>query len=174
MNWSSTDVVCIAHTDDPDGKVILWIGVGPRAVPFPSPTTSASMWLSDASGFYSTTVSRMLKSNCVSRTSSKRPVTYPLLLEPTDIIDPTAILREPFTTSLGITICAENMPWAEGTAGFFLGVPSVNKLFLVTARHVLFPRSKNEPFECTDESQARHNVLVLSETSFIPAAAHLY
>ena len=100
----------------------------------------------------------------MSRTSSKRPVTPCFLSPPT--LSTTAILREPFTTSLGITICAENMPWAEGTAGFFLAVPGVNKLFLVTARHVLFPRSKNEPFECTDESQARYNVLVLSETSF--------
>jgi hypothetical protein len=33
----------------------------------------------------------------------------PQLLELTDIIDPTAILREPFTTALGITICAEEL-----------------------------------------------------------------
>jgi len=57
----------------------------------------------------------------------------PRLLKPTDIIDPTTILREPFTTTLGITICAEDTPWAEGTAGFFIAVTGLNKLFLVTA-----------------------------------------
>jgi len=93
---------------------------------------------------------------------------YPMLLEPIDITNPTAILREPFTISLGIIICAQNMQWVEGTAGFFLGVPSIKKLFLVTTCHILFPwsRSKNEPFECTNESQTRREVLVLSEATF--------
>jgi len=61
------------------------------------------------------------------------------------------------------------MPWAEGTGGFFLGVDDGNgkkSLFLVTARHVVFPQSDNSLFERKSESQPRHNVLILSESSF--------
>ena len=53
-----------------------------------------------------------------------------MLLEPTGIINPTAILHEPFTISLDITTCAQNTQWVEGTAGLFLGVPGIKKLFL--------------------------------------------
>jgi hypothetical protein len=92
------------------------------------------------------------------------------LLEPTDEIDPTAILREPFTATLGLTICSQLSPWAEGTGGFFLEVDDGNgkkSLFLVTARHVVFPQSDNSLFdERRSKSQPRHNVLLLSESSF--------
>ena len=55
---------------------------------------------------------------------------YPMLLEPTDIINPTAILHEPLTISLVITTCAQNSQWVKGTAGFFLGVLGIKKLLL--------------------------------------------
>jgi hypothetical protein len=58
----------------------------------------------------------------------------PALLKPTDIIDPTAIVREPFTTTLGMNICAENTPLVEGTVGFFMAVNGVDKLYGVTLR----------------------------------------
>src|ERR1700722_18846261 len=90
----------------------------------------------------------------------------PRLLRPTDIIDPTAILREPFTTTLGITICAEDTPSAEGTAGFFIAVTGFNNLFVLTPRHVLSPGPENQHSGRTTQSRPRHNVLVLSEASF--------
>jgi hypothetical protein len=65
-----------------------------------------------------------------------------------------------------MAICAQDMPRAEGTAGFFLTVTGVNKNFVVTARHILFPRSDSTSFEHTNESQARRDVLLLSESSF--------
>jgi len=161
VNWSSTDIVRISYVDDPCGDLILWIGV--RSCPTP---------LCYDVGIDIALQCKRLLLDChiedvdiELRESDIIQTVGPPLLKPTDIIDPTAILREPFTTTLGITICAQHTR-AEGTAGFFLAVPGVNKLFLVTARHVLFPWSDNKPFECTDESQARHNVLVLSESSF--------
>ena len=53
--------------------------------------------------------------------------------------DPTAKAREVFSTSLGIPICAEDTPHIGGTAAFFFSVTHhPGKLFLLTARHVLF------------------------------------
>jgi hypothetical protein len=82
----------------------------------------------------------------------------PQLLQPTFDIDPTVDVREPFTATLGLTVCAQSMPWAEGGDG--------KRLLLATACHVVFPQADNDLFEHKSESQRRHNVLVLSEASF--------
>ena len=162
VNWSSTDIVCISYVEDPCRNLILWIGVRPRPTPLSynvgiDVALQCKRLLLD---YHIADVDVELRESDIIQTVG------PLLLKPTDIIDPTAILRKPFTTTLGITICAQYMQWAEGTAGFFLAVPGVNKLFLVTARHVLFPKSDNKPFVSTNQGQARCNVLVLSESSF--------
>jgi hypothetical protein len=137
VDWSSTDIVRIAHDDEPDGNLILWIGIWVR------PTR-----LSYEVGIeVALQCKRLLLDHSITdvdvelRESNIIQMVGPRLLKPTDITDPTAILREPFTTTLGITICAEDTPWAEGTAGFFIAVTGVNKLFLVTARHVLYTSS---------------------------------
>jgi len=162
VNWSSTDIVRIAYVDDPDGNLILWIGVRPRPNPL-----SFDVGIDVALQCKRLLLDHRLADVDVElRESDIIETIGPPLLEPTDITDPTAIQREPFTATLGITICAQDRPWAEGTAGFFLAVIDVNKLFLVTARHVLFPRSDDKHFEHTHETQARHNVLLLSESSF--------
>jgi hypothetical protein len=162
VDWSSTDIVRIAYDDEPRGNLILWIGVWARP-----PRLSYEVGIEVA-----LQCKRLLLDHGITdvdvelRESNIIRMAGPQLLKPTDIIDPTAIPREPFTTTLGITICAEDTPWAEGTTGFFIAVTGIDKLFLVTARHVLFPQAENKHFERTSESQPRHNVLVLSETSF--------
>ena len=71
-----------------------------------------------------------------------------------------------FTHALGIPICAKLTPWVEGTLEFFEEGGDSKKPLLVTARHAIFHQTDNEPFERKLVSQKRHNVLVLSETSF--------
>ncbi|KAI0277793.1 hypothetical protein BGY98DRAFT_977540, partial [Russula aff. rugulosa BPL654] len=61
------------------------------------------------------------------------------MYEPVPSSDPTVQVREPFSTALGITICAEDTPHIQGTATLFFTVSSKpGKLFLLAARHVLF------------------------------------
>ena len=93
----------------------------------------------------------------------------PQLLQPTLDSDTIADVREPFTATLGITICAQSTPWAEGTGGFFLSEGGDGKrLLLVTARHIVLPPNKenNDLFEPKSNSQHRRDALVLSDASF--------
>ncbi|KAF8331414.1 uncharacterized protein EI90DRAFT_3016408 [Cantharellus anzutake] len=162
VNWSSTEIVRIAYLDEPDGNLILWIGV------YSTPTRLSY----DVGIEVAVQCKRLLLDYSIQgvdvelRESDFVQFAGPALLKPTDIIDPTAIVREPFTTTLGMNICAESTPWAEGTVGFFMAVNGIDKLYGVTARHVLFPRAENKDFERINDSLPRHNVQLLSEAAF--------
>ncbi len=138
VNWSSTEIVRIAYIDEPDGNLILWIGV------YSTPTRLSY----DVGIEVAVQCKRLLLGYGIQdvdvelRESDFIQSARPALLKPTDIIDPTAIVRKPFTNTLGMNICAENSPWAEGMIGFFMAVNSV------------------------DNSQPRHNVQLLSEAAF--------
>lgn len=171
VDWSSTEIVRIGYVDEPSGNVILWVGVWR-----PDPRRGSTPLSYDVAINVALKCKKLLEHygimdvNVELRESDIIQSVGPQLLEPTySRIDPTAILREPFTATLGLTICAKPTPWAEGTGGFFLEVDDGNgkkSLFLVTARHVVFPQSDNSLFERRSESQPRHNVLLLSESSF--------
>ncbi|KAL6303949.1 hypothetical protein BKA93DRAFT_785418 [Sparassis latifolia] len=80
----------------------------------------------------------------------------------------TARAREPFSTALGLPICAEVTPSIEGTGGFFISDPrKPGKIYLVTARHVVFHTDKgsNELYQHRDSSQRRRNVLLFGDAA---------
>ncbi|KAF8885889.1 hypothetical protein CPB84DRAFT_1850262 [Gymnopilus junonius] len=173
VNWSSTDIVRIAYDDWIHGDNILWIGVwsSPTRLSYEVGIKVAQQCQRLLYDHGITNFEVELRESDLIQTSRNQRA-FPPLLKPTDIIDPTAILREPFTTTLGITVCGHYMPCAEGTAGFFIAVPGVNKLFLVTAHHVLFPGNENKHVEYTNKSQLPYEVLdqgivIVSEESRI-------
>ena len=165
VNWSSTEIVRIAYVDEPNRNLILWISV--YSVYSHSPRLSYDVGIEVAVQCKHLLLSYGIQDVDVELCESSDFIQSagPAPLEPTDIIDPTAIVREPFTTTLGMNICAENTPWAEGTVGFFMAVNGAGKLYEVTARHVLFPQAENKHFEHTNDSQPRHNVQLLSEAA---------
>ena len=162
VNWSSTEIVRIAYVDEPDGDLILWIGV------YSTPTRLSN----DVGIEVAVQCKRLLIRYGIQDVdvelceSDFVQSAGPVLLKPTDIVDPTAIAREPFTTTLGMDICAEKTPQTEGTVGFFMAIDGVDKLYGVTTRHVLFPRVENKTFEHTNDSQPRHNVQLFGEAAF--------
>ena len=88
----------------------------------------------------------------------------PKFLVPTSRFDPTAEVREPLTTTLGLPIYAQ----LGGTGGFFITAGGDTKrLLLVTTRHVLFPSdtSTNTLFR-HKKSQPRQNVTLFSGSAF--------
>ena len=83
--------------------------------------------------------------------------------------DPTAKAREVFSTSLGIPICAEDTPHIGGTAAFFFSVTHhPGKLFLLTARHVLFhpDDEPNELYVYRGIGDKKRDVLLLGDEGF--------
>jgi hypothetical protein len=67
------------------------------------------------------------------------------LYEPAITANPAAVLREPFSTSLGIPISPADSPNFGGTGGFFfLDKAKPGVLYLLTARHVLFDPNQEE------------------------------
>jgi hypothetical protein len=171
VDWSSTEIVRIGYVDEPSvlGNVILWIGVWR-----PDARRGSTPLSYDVAIDVALKCKKLLEQYGIMdidvelRESDIIQSVGPRLLKPTDDIDPTAIVREHLTATLGLAICVKHMPWVEGTGGFFIEVNNGNgkSLFLVTARHVVFPRSDNRLFERRSESQPRHDILLLSESSF--------
>jgi hypothetical protein len=93
------------------------------------------------------------------------------LYKPAISANPAAVLREPFSTSLGIPISPAKTPWVEGTGAFIFidnnrpGIP-----LLLTARHVLFnpDEEKNELYVFREGTgQPRRHVMLLGTDAFM-------
>jgi hypothetical protein len=161
VEWTSTDVVRIGYVEESSSNVVLWIGVKPGSLSYEQGIEVALQCKRLLLEYGINDVDVEIRQSEVIRSAG------PQLLQYTFHIDPTVDAREPFSTTLGITICVQSTPWVEGTGGFFLDEGGDGKrLLLATARHVVFPQADNDLFERKSETQPRHNVLVLSEASF--------
>ena len=92
------------------------------------------------------------------------------LHKPAITADPVAIVREPFSTTLGIPICNAATPNFEGTGGFFfVDTAKPGILYLLTARHVLFHPDKEENKLYTfgeGTGQTKRKVMFMGEAAF--------
>ena len=160
VDWSSTDVIRMGYIDDPSRNVTLWIGTRPGSLSFEVGANVVLQCKRILLEYDIHDVEVEIRESEIIRSAG------PPLLQPASYeVDSTIDVREPLTTSLGITICARSTPWAEGTGGFFIDKGSDGGgLLLVTVHHVIFPDS-NMPYEFS-EDQPRHEVLVLSQSSF--------
>jgi hypothetical protein len=163
VQWTSTDVVRVGKTGESFAPVVLWIGVRPASLSGYDGLDVASKCRELLVEHDITNVDVEIRESDVTRWAG------PKLLTPTYSSDHTVNVREPLTTTLGLPICAQSTPWAEGTAGFFIAEGGNNKrLLLVTARHVVFTPGKNDNkhFERKNESQRRHNVALFGFATF--------
>ncbi|KAJ7145815.1 hypothetical protein C8R44DRAFT_755948 [Mycena epipterygia] len=163
VKWTSTDVVRIGNPGESSAPVILWIGVMPASLSGDDGVVVASKCreLLVENGIADVDVE--IRESVVTRSAG------PKLLTSTYFSDPTAGVREPLTTTLGLPICAQFTPWAEGTGGFFFAEDgNTERLLLATARHVVFPPDMNENkhFECKKNSQRRYNVTLFGDAAF--------
>ncbi|KAF9778336.1 hypothetical protein BJ322DRAFT_1092735 [Thelephora terrestris] len=92
------------------------------------------------------------------------------MYKPAISANPAAIVREPFSTTLGIPICNAKTPNFEGTGGFFfVDTAKPGILYLLTARHVLFHPDKEENalYKFREGSgQASRKVLLMGKATF--------
>jgi hypothetical protein len=166
VKWTSTDVVRIGNVEESSAPVIVWIGVMPASLSGHEGAIAAFKCRELLVEYNIADVDVEIRESVVTHT------TGPKLLAPIysgSFFQPAGI-RETITTTLGLPICAQSTPWTGGTGGFFIAEGgNTKRLFLVTARHVIFTssdKSKNNHFECTNDSQRRHNVMLFSDASF--------
>lgn len=169
VNWNSIDPVRIGYVDELSAPLVLWIGIRPDSqVPYEVNYSVAAKCkaLLVAHGTKDVEV-EMRKSWLVELDGPK-----PKLLQPADDNDPTVVARRPFTCTLGTPICAQSTSWAQGTAGFFISERgNDDKVYFVTARHVVLPRSQGKPYdnkhyERKFNSQRPSHVMIFNQSSF--------
>ncbi|KAL5480626.1 hypothetical protein ACEPAI_1897 [Sanghuangporus weigelae] len=161
--WNSIDVVRISYVGESFRPVILWIGVQPESLSVEDGTKVARSSQEILVQFGIVDVDVEIRESLVT------PLDGPKLLVPTFSSDPTVDVRTPLTHTLGLPISGKLTPWIEGTGGFFIAEGGGSKrIFLVTARHVVFKpnRNDNKTFEHNSPSAPRREVILLSDAAF--------
>ncbi|KAM5543702.1 hypothetical protein V8D89_002319, partial [Ganoderma adspersum] len=163
VKMGSTNIVRIGYVGDANPPVILWIGVWPK-------TLSAIAGREVALACKAVLVEHGIEDVEVEiRESRVTRSAGPKLVKPSCTSDPTAEFRICLTPTLGLAISNAATPWAEGTGGFFISSGGAdNKVFLVTARHVVFrtKEGNNELFENKNPSTPRRDVVLLGEGAY--------
>ncbi|KAL4077475.1 hypothetical protein J3A83DRAFT_4388852 [Scleroderma citrinum] len=162
VQWTSLDPVRIGSAGDLSPPVIVWIGVRPGSLSAEVGVEVAMHCKGLLSAHSIDDIHVEIRESEVFRSAG------PKMYKPARTSNPTARAREPFSTALGLPICAELTPSIEGTGGFFISDPRYpGKLYLVTARHVLFPPGKdsNELYQYCNHSQPCKNVLLFGEAA---------
>ena len=166
-NWTSLDPVRIGFIGGSSPLPIIWLGVVPDSLSATEGVEVATHCKGILSAHDIDDVHVEIRESEVVRSASRGPKLY----KPAPASSPIATAGEAFSTSLGLPICAGETPYVEGTGGFFVSDPRRPcKLYLVTARHVLFPPEDNTANELyrhsdCDASGPRRNVLLFSDAA---------
>ena len=162
VHYTSLDLVRLGVLDEATRTtppVIVWVGVEPN-------TLSAQRGIEVAVSLRSVLLQHDINDVHVEIRASTITI-YAKMYRPASPYDPTAQVREPFSTSLGISICAENTPDIRGTTTLFFTVPSKpGRLFLLAPRHVLFRENEHQHYTY-DGSGLRRNVLLMGTDGFV-------
>lgn len=135
-------------------SVVIWVGVEPGSL-------STERGIQVAVGLRTFLLANSIEDVHVEIRESV-VTTFAKMYKPALTSNPTVQVREPFSTALGITICAENTPNVQGTATlFFTDSSKPHKLFLLAAKHVLFCVDEDNGHYEYRGSGSRRNVLLL-------------
>lgn len=162
VKWTSIDPVRIGYDDEIPRPAIVWIGVVPGSLSAEDGVEIAVHCKGILTAHQMDDVHVEIRESEVFRYASHK--TY----KPALTSNATARDREPFSTALGLPICAEVTPSIEGTGGFFFTDPrNPGKLYLLTARHVVFHPDKdpNVLYQHGNSSQPRKNVLLFGDAA---------
>jgi hypothetical protein len=162
VKWTSTDIVRIGIPED-IFPVILWIGVMPKSLSGDVGSVVAFQCQGLLLGYGIADVNVEIRESVVTHSAG------PALLKPARFPNHAVDINIPLTTTLGVPICAQATPWAQGSGGFFITEDgNTKRLLLITARHVIFPPDQNENkhFKHNNDNQDCHNVLLFSDTAF--------
>ncbi|CUS06786.1 unnamed protein product, partial [Tuber aestivum] len=160
VKWTSTDVARIGLVGELLPPVIVWIGVQPGTLSKEDGHTVALACKGLLLEHQILDVEVEIRESIVTQYSG------PKFLKPATPNDPTAELRQPLTSTLGLSICVTRTVWAEGTGGFYL-TDNNSKLYLVTARHVVIPSDSDiTPYVHKVSSQRLNKIALFSPISY--------
>ena len=160
VEWTSLDPVRMGFSGVSSPPVIVWMGVVPGSLSAEEGIEVAIYCKGILSAHNINDVQVEIRESEVFRSAG------PKLYKPTHIYNPTAQAREPFSSALGLPICAEATPSIEGTGGFFISL-NPGEIYLVTARHVVFhpDEEPNVLYRHRNSAQRRRNVLLLGDAA---------
>lgn len=140
VNWTSIDTVRIVQVGESSDPAIVWIGVEFGTLSFEEGSNVAQYChMSISSHYHIYDYYMEIRESRVMRQAGNR------FFDPVLLSDPTFTARDPYTATLGIPISTKDRPWVEGTGGFYLSAGGDDKdIYLVTARHVIFPFDKDD------------------------------
>ncbi|THU83806.1 hypothetical protein K435DRAFT_420482 [Dendrothele bispora CBS 962.96] len=156
VKCSSLDPVCIGYAGDSAPPAIVWIGVLPGTL-----TSEIGVNIAiDCQGILAShginDVHVELRESEVFRSAK--------LYKPVPSSFATVRVIEPFSTAVGLPISTEKTPDIGGTGGLFVFDPRhPGKIFLVTARHVIFSPDENNEHYCHSNTQPHEKVLLFSD-----------
>ncbi|KAH9013338.1 hypothetical protein EDB84DRAFT_901663 [Lactarius hengduanensis] len=162
VEWTSLDPVRLGYSGDTSPPAIVWIGVVPGSLSAEEGVEVATHCERILVAHHIDDVHIEIRESEVFRSAGHK------MYNPAATSDGTVRVQEPFSTTLGLPICAEVTPFIEGTGGFFITDPrNPGKLYLVTARHVVFhpDEDPNVLYQHCDSSQHRRNVLLFGDTA---------
>lgn len=159
VKCTSLDPVRMGNAGESSSSpVIIWMGVVPGSLSAEDGIAVATHCRGILSAHGIDDVHVEIRESEVTRSAG------PKLYKPVPTSNATARAREPFSTALSLPICSELTPTIEGTGGFFISDPRYHaKIYLVTARHVVFPPDSNEFYQHGDSSHPRKNVLLFGD-----------
>ena len=159
VNWTSLDPVRMGYTGKSSPPIFVWMGIVPGSLSAEDGIQVATHCKSILSAHNINDVHVEIRESEVIRSTS--PTTYKRFLA----TNATAWVREPFSTALGLPICAEATPSIEGTGGFFISDHRTpGKIYLVTARHVVFdPNTDSNQLYRYHIPKQRKNVLLFGD-----------
>jgi len=161
VKWTSLDPVHMGCAGESSPPVIVWMGVVPGSL-------SAEEGVEVATHSKSILSAHGIDVHVEIRESMVTHSACPKMYKPVPTSNATARAREPFSTALGLSICAEVTSSIEGTGGFFISNPlKPGHIYLITARHVVFHPDKepNMLYQHHNSSQPRRNVLLFGNTA---------
>ncbi|KAN0135417.1 hypothetical protein V8E53_006696 [Lactarius tabidus] len=159
VKCTSLDPVRMGYAGECSPPAIVWIGVLPGSLSAEDGVEVATHCKSILSASNINDVHVDIRESEVFRSAG------PKMYKPALTSNATARAREPFSTALGLPICAEATPHIEGTGGFFISDPrNPGKIYLVTARHVVF-HPDNDSNELYQHGQRRRNVLLFGNAA---------
>jgi hypothetical protein len=113
VKWTSLDSVRMGYAGESSPPVIVWMGVVPGSLSAEEGVEVATHCKSILSA-HDIDVHVEIRESMVIRSAGHK------MYKPVPTSNPTARAREPFSTALGLPICAEVTPSIEGTGGFFI------------------------------------------------------